>query len=200
MNKGIFLQEQSDLAQNSILVCVSVCVCTCSHMLLILFWIYTGMFLIHIKYSKNNNKMGLPKWCSGKEPTCSAGDSGVVGSVPGSGRSPEEGSGNPLQYTCLENSMDRGAWQATVHEVTELETTVWLSTHMNATNLPYLGSCLCIPPHLQLFFPSNHRCYEFHAYFSHPSLYSCTTNQKALKICCLILHVLGAFDKKSHWI
>ena len=78
---------------------------------------------MHIKYSKNNNKMGLPKWCSGKESTCSAGDAGDVGSVPGSGRSPEEGSGNPLQYICLENSMDRGAWQATEHGVTELETT-----------------------------------------------------------------------------
>ena len=78
---------------------------------------------MHIKYSKNNNKMGLPKWSSGKESTCSAGDAGDVGSIPGSGRSPEEGSGNPLQYICLENSMDRGAWQATDHGVTELETT-----------------------------------------------------------------------------
>ena len=40
-----------------------------------------------------------------------------VGSVPGSGRSPGEGNGNPLQYSCLENSMDREAWQATVHGV-----------------------------------------------------------------------------------
>ena len=78
---------------------------------------------MHIKYSKNNNKMGLPKWYSGKESTCSAGDAGDVGSIPGSGRSPEEGSGNPLQYICLEKSMDRGAWQATDHGVTELETT-----------------------------------------------------------------------------
>ena len=54
------------------------------------------MFIIHIKYSKNNNKMGLPKWCSGKESTFSAGDAGDLGSVPGSGRSHEEGSGNPL--------------------------------------------------------------------------------------------------------
>ena len=152
---------------------------------------------MHIKYSKNNNKMGLPKWCSGKESTCSAGDAGDVGSVPGSGRSPEEGSGNPLQYICLENSMDRGAWQATEHGVTELETTEWLiSTYMNTTNLPYLGSCLCIPPYLQLFFPSNNRCYEFHAYFSHPSLYSCTTDQKALKVCCLILHAFRSLWQK----
>ena len=47
---------------------------------------------------------------------------GDVGSVPGSGRSPGEGNGNPLQYSCLENSMDRGAWQATVHGVTKSQT------------------------------------------------------------------------------
>ena len=49
----------------------------------------------------------------GKESACNAGD---PGSIPGSGRSPEEGNGNPLQYSCLENPMDRGPWQATVHE------------------------------------------------------------------------------------
>jgi len=46
--------------------------------------------------------------------TCSTGDTGLI---PGSGRSPEEGNDNPLQYSCLENSMDRGAWWATVHGV-----------------------------------------------------------------------------------
>ena len=46
------------------------------------------------------------------------------GSIPGLGRSPEEGNGNPLQYSCLENPMDRGAWQATVHGISkELDTT-----------------------------------------------------------------------------
>ena len=49
-----------------------------------------------------------------KEAACTAGD---PGSVPGSGRSPGEGNGYPLQYSCLENSMDRGVWQATVHGV-----------------------------------------------------------------------------------
>ena len=43
--------------------------------------------------------------------------SGDPGSIPGSGRAPREGNGNPLQYSCLENSMDRGAWQATVHGI-----------------------------------------------------------------------------------
>ena len=48
----------------------------------------------------------------GKESTCNAGDPGLI---PGSERSPGEGSGNPLQYSCLEDPMDRGAWQAVVH-------------------------------------------------------------------------------------
>ena len=61
--------------------------------------------------------MGFPRSSVSKESACNAGD---LGSVPGSGRSPGEGSGNPLQYFCLENPMDRGAWQATVHEVTRV--------------------------------------------------------------------------------
>ena len=55
-----------------------------------------------------------------KESACNAGD---LSSLPGSGRSPGEGNGNPLQYSCLENPMDRGAWWATVHGVAELDTT-----------------------------------------------------------------------------
>ena len=51
-----------------------------------------------------------------KNPSASA---GVVGLIPGLGRSPGEGNGNPLQYSCLGNSMDRAAWQATVHGVTK---------------------------------------------------------------------------------
>ena len=46
-----------------------------------------------------------------------AGDSKYMGSIPGSGRSPGEGNGNPFQYSCLENSMDREVWQASVHGV-----------------------------------------------------------------------------------
>ena len=58
----------------------------------------------------------------------SAGD--VRDSIPGLGRSPEVGHGNPLQYSCLENPMDRGAWQATVHRVTQSRTRLkQLSTH-----------------------------------------------------------------------
>ena len=51
-----------------------------------------------------------------------SGDAGDTGSVPGPGRSPRVGNGNPLQYSCLEHSMDRGAWQATVYGVTKHQT------------------------------------------------------------------------------
>ena len=65
--------------------------------------------------------------CSvGRNLPSSAGDVDVI---PGSGRSPGEGNGNPLQYSCLGNPMDSGAWQATVHEETESDTTEQLSTH-----------------------------------------------------------------------
>ena len=58
--------------------------------------------------------LSFPGGSDGKEAACSEGD---LGSIPGLGRSPREGNGNPLQYPCLENSMDEKAWQATVHGV-----------------------------------------------------------------------------------
>ena len=57
-----------------------------------------------------------------KKLPASAGAAGDVGSIPGSGRSPEEGNDNPLQYSCLENPMDRGAWWAAVHGVAKSQT------------------------------------------------------------------------------
>ena len=59
----------------------------------------------------------FPQWLSSKEATCKEGASGDAGSIPGSERSPGGGHGNPLQYSCLENPMNRGAWRATVHGV-----------------------------------------------------------------------------------
>ena len=61
--------------------------------------------------------MGFPRSSVGKESACNAGDLGLI---PGLGISPGEGNGNPLQYSCLENPMDRGAWWATVHGVTRV--------------------------------------------------------------------------------
>ena len=60
--------------------------------------------------------MSFPGGSDGKKSACNTGD---PGSIPGSGRSPGEANGNPLQYCCLENSMDSGDWQAAVHEVSK---------------------------------------------------------------------------------
>ena len=60
--------------------------------------------------------MGFSGGSDGKASACDAGDQGLI---PGSGRSPGEGNGNPLQYSCLEHPMDGGAWQATVHGVSK---------------------------------------------------------------------------------
>ena len=57
-----------------------------------------------------------------KNPSTNAGDVRDADLIPGSGRSPGGGHGNPLQYSCLENPMDRGAWRATVHRVTKSRT------------------------------------------------------------------------------
>ena len=57
-----------------------------------------------------------------KNPPANAGDIRGMGSIPGSGRSPRGGHGNPIQYFCLENPMDRGSWQATVHRVAKSQT------------------------------------------------------------------------------
>ena len=69
-----------------------------------------------------NLKLGLLQWFSCKESACNAEDTGDMSSIPGSGRSPGGGNGNPFQYSCLENPLDREAWQATVHGVAKSQT------------------------------------------------------------------------------
>ena len=64
------------------------------------------------------------QWLSSKDSPCNAGDQGLIRWW---GRSPEEENGNPLQYSCLGNSMDGGAWRATVHGVAEADITKWLN-------------------------------------------------------------------------
>ena len=63
--------------------------------------------------------LGFPGGSDGKESDCNAGGTRDMGLIPRWGRTPEEGNGNLFQYSCLENSMDRGAWQATIHGVTK---------------------------------------------------------------------------------
>ena len=70
---------------------------------------------------------------SGKEPTCQCRDVRDTGSIPGLKRSPGGGYGNPLQYSCLENPMDRGAWQATIHSVAKS----WAQLKRLSTHAPY---------------------------------------------------------------
>ena len=65
-----------------------------------------------------------------KTSACNAGD---LGSIPGSGRSPGEGNDNPLQYSCLENPMDRGAWGATVHGVSRSNATELIGSVQSRT-------------------------------------------------------------------
>ena len=72
------------------------------------------------EHTKTGNTYDLPGGPVVKNLPASAGD---VGSIPGSGKPPRVGNSNSLQYSCLENPMDRGAWQATVHGVAELDMT-----------------------------------------------------------------------------
>ena len=66
--------------------------------------------------------MGFPGGAGGKEPACYGGNVRDMDSIPGLGRSPGGGHGNLLQYSCLENPMDRGAWWPTIHRVTKSQT------------------------------------------------------------------------------
>ena len=66
--------------------------------------------------------LGFPGGSDGKESACNAGDARDLDLIPGSGRFPGEGNGYPLQYSCLANSMDRGAWQAKVRGVAKSRT------------------------------------------------------------------------------
>ena len=80
-------------------------------------------------YSTFHTQFGFPGGASGQEPAASPGDGRDGGLIPGWGRSPGVGNGNPLQYSCLGNSTDRGDWRATVHGVAKSQTWLrWLST------------------------------------------------------------------------
>ena len=75
------------------------------------------MLYLFVVLLLGNGEMGFPGSSAGKESACNAGD---PSSIPELERSPGGGHGNPHQYSCLENPMDRGAWRATVHEVTRV--------------------------------------------------------------------------------
>ena len=72
--------------------------------------------------ASHTESVGFPRGTVIKNLPANAGDTGDVGLIPGSERSPREGNGYPFQYSCLENPLDRGAWQATVHGVSKSRT------------------------------------------------------------------------------
>ena len=77
-----------------------------------------------------------------KNPPVSAGDTRDMGSIPVLGRSPGEGNGNPLKYSCIENSMDRGVWWSTVHRVAESDMTEHTHARMHPGLKLHLGKVL----------------------------------------------------------
>ena len=81
-----------------------------------IFVLLSNSFFKHLSLKKKKKK-GFPHSSVGKESACKAGDPHLI---PGSGKTPGEGNGNPLQCSCLENRTDRGAWRATIHGVTRV--------------------------------------------------------------------------------
>ena len=98
-------------------------------------------------------RLGFPGSSELKASACSAGD---LGSIPGLRRSPGEGNGNPLQYFCLENPMDGGAWRATVHGVAKSQTRLSKWTELNRTG--FSGGSLS-PSACTCFLP-DHKCWS----------------------------------------
>ena len=84
---------------------------------------FEGHSFHEIVITKICTSLGASPVAQSKETVCNAGDTGDMGSVPGSERSPAGGNGNPLQYSCLKNPMDKCAWRVTAHGVAKLDMT-----------------------------------------------------------------------------
>ena len=92
------------------------------HLLFQISTFVSGRYIPRSRITGSYGSLELPQLFSGKESTYDAGATGDVRSIPGLGRSPGGVHSNPLQYSSLEDTMDRGAWQATVHRVTNSQT------------------------------------------------------------------------------
>ena len=120
--------------------------------------------------------IGLPWWLSGKESICNARDPGDASLIPGLGRSPGGGHRNPLQYSCLENTMDKGAWWAPVHRVAKSWTLMkWLSMYTQALykERPWLTGFPLLLHHQQSSHGALHESCQMRDSWSEGELQSC---------------------------
>ena len=113
-------------------------------------WLFQCQWLLSDKsspWAQVSGARGFPGGCSGKESTCECRRCKTCGLDSWVRRSPEGGNGNLLQYSCLQNSIDRGAWQATVHGVAkESDMTEWLSKqHDLMSDSPLLSTAMMLP-------------------------------------------------------
>ena len=123
LSKGLSRVFSNTTVQKHQYVCVCVCVYKINQYIIWLIW--HGLYM-----TLDTNEVGFPGSSVHKELTCQFRRCRRPGLLPGLGRSPGEGNGNPLLYSCLENPMGKGAWWATVHGVTKSQTRLkWLSTH-----------------------------------------------------------------------
>ena len=121
-------------------------------------WLLTLPFFLSVFYGNFSeivlhfnpllsSTVGIPRWLRGKESTANAGDAGDSGLIPGSGRSPWGGNGNPLQYSCLGNPTNIWAWQATVHGVAKSLT--WLSDWPHIIHCNFYKQVFCCQTDLE---------------------------------------------------
>ena len=110
-------------------------ICKCIHVskdCQIVHFKHADLFFVNYVWTQLLNFKKMKVALVVKNPPASAGDIRDAGSIPGSGRSPGGEHGNPLQYSCLENPKDRGAWRALVHGVSKISTQLkWFSTQHN---------------------------------------------------------------------
>ena len=100
-------------------------------------WLHNEQYLHWIILIHSLGTWGFPGGTSGKEPPASAGDGRDAGSIPGLGRSPGGGHGKPLQYFCLENPVDRGAWRALVSQRVRHNWSVCIHMHTHTWGLEW---------------------------------------------------------------
>ena len=108
---------------------------------MMIFYLYLACFIFSISYSVLPFHLGFPHSSVSKESACCAGDPGLI---PGLGRSSGEGNGNPLQHSCLENPIDRGAWWTTVHGVARVGHDLATKSSSSPFHLAYVFQFFCL--------------------------------------------------------